>query len=191
MKDSSPIEKAHLSYGNRIRFVIALNALMLGVLVYIFGRASDSTFLGKIICRYFGDVFIQYNFFGDLGGLIPELVHPFSFALFTIILFPAAGRIARGLICLGWMIINIVFEIGQYFSNQFSEFILIIFNRNMFSELLTNYFIAGTYDHGDILAIVFGIIAAFAISEFTINEGEQNDPKISTTKGFKIKKSGR
>jgi len=191
MKDSSPIEKILLTYGNRIRFGIALNALLLGVLVYIFGRASDSTFAGKIICRYFGDIFIQYNFFGSLGGFIPELVHPFSFALFTIALFPAAGRIVRGIICLGWMIINIIFEIGQYFPDQFSEFILIVFNHNIFSGLLINYFIAGTYDHGDILAIVFGIIAAFAISEFTINEGEQNDPKTSTTKGFKIKKNGR
>jgi hypothetical protein len=160
---------------NFIRIGLGFGALVLGFVEYIFSRPLDSFYLGKIISRHFGNFSFNVKIFGPFGGVLPEFVHPFSFALFTLALFPKAGRKLRGIICLFWLVVDLFFEIGQYYGAQLAEFMTKVLPLGYVSDLVRNYFLNGVYDHVDILAIVCGILTAFLIGEFTIKGGKENE----------------
>jgi hypothetical protein len=95
-----------------------------------------------------------------LGGCLPDFLHPFAFVLICMALFPHSNRKIRGLICLFWFVTDILFEIGQFFGEEVGKMML-------FSNTFSNYFIGGTYDLLDIIAIGLGILSAFFIGEIT------------------------
>lgn len=156
-----------MNKGNIIRIALGLGALFLGSLEYIIGRPADASHIGRIISELAGNFLFRIDIFGFLGGFLPDFIHPFSFALLTMALFPTGDRKVRGIICLFWLSIDILFEIGQFFNKQIAELMTKLFSPNAITNIFTNYFAKGTYDHLDILAICFGITAAFIIGEFT------------------------
>ena len=158
-----------MNKGNIIRIGLGLGALFLGSLEYIISRPADSSHIGRIVSEFAGNLLFRIDVFGFLGGFLPDFIHPFSFALLTMALFPAGARKVRGIICLFWLVIDIIFEIGQFFDQQIAEFMAKLFSHNSAANILANYFTKGTYDHLDILAICLGITAAYTIGEFTAN----------------------
>lgn len=154
-------------YGTSIRFGLGLTALFIGSLEYFLSRPANSSHIGRIFNNIFGELPLKGDIFGVFSGVIPDFVHPFSFALLTMGLFPLADKKTRAIICILWLCVDLFFEIGQGFGLQISEFLLKFLPQSRFSNIIANYFTAGTYDHFDILAIFLGIIAAYIIGELT------------------------
>jgi hypothetical protein len=156
---------------NILQLILGLGALFIGVLEYALSRPPDSTCLGAAIGVVAGDSPFRADLFGFLGGIVPEFVHPLAFALITMVLFPETSRRIRLMICFFWLTVDLLFEVGQYFGQQISQFLPTILPHSLPSELLINYFLRGTYDHLDVLAICMGIVSAFIIGELITRQG--------------------
>jgi hypothetical protein len=179
---------------NSKQFLLGSCGLFVGLTEYLLSRPAESTYLGKAIKALAGDFPFKMNVFGILGGVLPEFVHPFSFALITMAIFPQASKHARGMICLFWLVLELFFEIGQFCGSQLAQYIPKVFDHLYILGSLRSYFINGTYDHLDVLAICFGITAAYVVSELiTIKGGTPNERRIlEQRKGnrFKTRRQG-
>jgi len=142
--------------------------LLFGALEYILSRPTDSTHLRSLIDCFTNIFHLRIHIYGNLGGVLPDFIHPLSFSLLTMAIFPQAQRGLRAMICLAWLSIDLLFELGQCFNTQISQLLPKILSKGHILDLLTGYFISGTYDHLDILAICLGALTAFIISELNI-----------------------
>jgi hypothetical protein len=150
-----------------IRAALGCSVLLLGTAEYICNRPPESSHLGVIIKSISGNIPLKIDVFGIFSGVLPDFAHAFSFSLFTLLLFPNAVRKMRIAICLFWLVIDVFFEIGQFFGQQISGIINIILPPNPAASFLKAYFVNGTYDPMDILAIGLGAGTAFLIGEST------------------------
>jgi len=170
-----------------MKLIIAFCALFLGTMEYVLSRPAHSSGLGKAILGTVNDFPWKVSMFGFLGGVIPEFIHPFSFALITMALYPRADQKTRGIICVFWLVTEVLFELGQAFGHQISQFLGSTLPHGGIIRLLQNYFARGTYDHLDILAICLGIASAFVIGEILTRQGgkenETRTSKQTKTKG--------
>ncbi|NVM57153.1 MAG: hypothetical protein HWN51_03415 [Desulfobacterales bacterium] len=166
-------------FANSRQFAVGFSALLVGLMEYVFSRPADSTYLGKMIGALAGDFPFRIEMFGIFGGILPEYVHAFSFALITMAIFPRAVKKVRGAICLFWLVVELFFEIGQYFGQQIAGYIPKAFDHIFMLDNLKSYFVNGTYDHLDVLAICLGITAAYITGELTTQGGKDNDSLIS------------
>ena len=154
-----------------IRADLGCSALLLGTTEYIFNRPLESSYLGIIIKNFAGNIPLHIDIFGIFSGVVPDFAHAFSFPLFTLILFPGAVRKMRVVICMFWLVIDVLFEFGQLFGQQVSGVIAVILPPNPGTNILKDYFVTGKYDPMDILAIGLGVGSAFLIGEFTVTKG--------------------
>ena len=178
---------------NSKQFVLGLCALLIGFMEYVLSRPADSTYLGKIIEALAGGFPFKINIFGIFGGVLPEFVHPFSFALITMAMLPQASKKARGMICLFWLVVDLLFEMGQCFGHQIARLMPKILPDGRVLDLLTNFFANGIYDHVDMLAICLGITAAYFIGELTIIKGgtENETQTMDQRKANRLKKANQ
>ena len=177
-KMSFPLAKRIRIAPNLLQLILGLGALMIGVMEYVLSRPVDSTCLGAAAKAATGDLPFRMGVFGIFGGTLPEFIHPLSFALITMALFPKKSRGIRAIICLFWLLVNLLFEIGQAFGQQISQFLPTILPHTKVSDLVIIYFLRGTYDRLDVLAICLGTASAFIISELITRGGKQNETRI-------------
>ncbi|MBW2020595.1 MAG: hypothetical protein JRI58_11155 [Deltaproteobacteria bacterium] len=168
---------------NSNQLILGFGALVIGLVEYVVSRPADSTYLGKMIGALAGDFPFKMDIFGIFGGVVPEFVHPFSFALITMAIFPQATKKVRGMICLFWLFIELFFEVGQCCGHQIAQYIPEVFGQSSIVCSLKSYFINGTYDHLDVLAIFLGITVAYIAGEHTSKGGNDDDAFISSKRG--------
>ena len=161
-----------------LQVTIAVCALGIGTMEYVLSRPAHSTGLGSALRGIIGDLPFKMSMFGFLGGVVPEFIHPFSFALITMAVYPRADQKTRGIICVFWLVVEVLFELGQAFGHQLFQFLTDTLPQAGVSRLLTNYFAAGTYDHLDIVAICLGTASAFILSELITRGGKHNETGI-------------
>ncbi len=154
-------------YGTCIRFCTGMIALFIGSLEYFLSRPSDSSYVGMWFRKFFGEQPLRADIFGFLSGVIPDFVHPFSFSLLTMTLYPLADKKNIKVICFFWLIVDVIFEFGQLIDHKSTETLYGIFSKNIVSKIMLNYFASGTYDHFDIVAIFLGCIAAYYVGYLT------------------------
>ncbi len=132
--------------------------LLLGIAVYVLDRESASVYF----LTPFGSLDPGTSTFGSLGGQLPEFVHVYAFSLLTAIIFNLSRRIVL-LSCGFWWLIDTMFEVGQHpiISPHIVSFIPSWFSRVPFLENTTSYFLYGTYDPWDLLAILLGGLTAY------------------------------
>lgn len=102
--------------------------------------------------------------FGPLGQWLPDFVHPLAFSLFTAAVLKS-GAAARGAVCGSWCAIDLAFEIGQHPALE-PRWMQILHARGTDApgtRAVLDYFIHGTFDPLDVLAIVLGTLAAVAL----------------------------
>jgi hypothetical protein len=138
--------------------------LILGVLVYLFDRPPSSAVLIPTI-----GLFFRHNVFGVLGQWLPSFVHPFAFGLFSAVaLGPCAASWRYGA-CAIWCAINVGFEVGQHaaFKSQWVETLHTGAGDWVMMRSVLNYLLHGTFDSGDVFAVVLGALAAAALLRHT------------------------
>lgn len=160
--------------GHLIKISLGLSALFVGLIIYILQRPANCSYLGMMVKEYFGILPFEIHINEIVGGSLPDFLHPFAFVLLCITIFPSESRRQRGVLCLFWLFTNLLFEMGQFYGEKLGWFISTTFNHTSFSTVLANYFIGGTYDVIDIIAIGLGILSAFLIGEITHNRGGKN-----------------
>jgi hypothetical protein len=145
---------------NRKQILIGLMPLFVGLMVYLVDRPPDQTyFVYKV-----GSALSVHNvippLFGPLGEVLPAFVHVFSFTLLT------AGILAcqrRGCIvaCLGWLSVDVAFELGQKFGVWSSNLVPSWFEGIPLLENTVDYLMLGSFDLMDLTAIAAGSLVAY------------------------------
>lgn len=160
--------KAPSSTINRVQILIGVAGLLVGSLIYLVDRPPDQTYFVYTVANI--SLFnIIPNLFGLIGNSLPAFIHVFSFILIT------AGLVfckKRGylIICLSWFIVDCAFELCQKFNNLALKIIPNWFAGIPFLENTENYFLQGTFDIFDLIAIAFGTVIAYFVLQ-TTNKG--------------------
>lgn len=159
------------------QILTGIGALVPGILVYISDRPEQKTyFIHKL------HIHLQHrlpNIFGPLGKNLPDFIHPFSFILITAGLM-ACRRKEYRIICLGWLGVNISFELGQKYRSLPVAAIPQWFAGIPFLENAEAFFSRGTYDVSDMAAMALGTIAAYAVLLMTQTKKEKGSIKDET-----------
>lgn len=148
---SSPLETAP--------FVAAGLLLALGLLVYVADRGSSHVPLLQAIPIAGG-----HALFGVLGGWLPSFVHAGAFGLLTAAALPAVPALRIGA-CACWGVVDVAFEFGQHpqLSGRLASALHSAFGNGPVTRALSNYFVHGTFDIGDIVAAILGALAATSL----------------------------
>jgi hypothetical protein len=152
---------------NRLQILIGLFFLFIGALVYLIDRPPYLTYF---VYRY-GQILslhkIAPNIFGPFGNSLPDFIHVFSFILIT------AGIVSCGkrgclIISLSWLIIDCAFELGQRYHSLPLKIIPDWFSGIPILEATKGYFLTGTFDFNDIVALLLGTSIAYLVLVTTI-----------------------
>lgn len=122
-------------------------ALAAGTLVYLTDRVGARSLLLPTVAAL-----ADRQWFGVLGGWLPSFFHPFVFSLLTAAVLPPTSA-PRYLVCVGWGLVNLMFEVGQH--PRLSGPLAAVLPTD-----IGNYFVRGTFDIGDLMAIGLGSLTA-------------------------------
>jgi hypothetical protein len=102
--------------------------------------------------------------FGGIDPWLPSFVHPLAFSLFTAAALQRSASPAYGA-CAAWWAVNIAFEVGQHvqISGRVAESVQLVLGQTWLARALSNYFLRGTFDVGDIAAATAGALTAAAV----------------------------
>jgi len=146
---------------NKKQILIGIIPLIIGLMIYFIDRPPEDTYLVYKISRGISLYHMVPDLFGPIGAVLPAFIHVFSFSLITAGLL-GCGKIGYLVICSSWLAIDLAFELGQKFDSWASSLIP-DFSGIPFLEASRDYFILGTFDYYDLVAIVLGSIAAFSL----------------------------
>lgn len=151
-------------------FSIGATAVFIGTLVYLMDRDASRSLLIPAIAWLAGT-----NLFGTLGGWLPSFAHTFAFSLFTAALLKQGSGPRYGP-CVGWFVVNAVFEIGQHplVSGAFATWLEVGLDGASWTRPIAHYFIRGTFDPGDIAAALLGALAAAVVTRLVHRRIEEN-----------------
>ena len=139
--------------------VIAAAALSAGLLVYLLGRQPEHVYF---LFHGFSLAHGHTSPLGVLGNYLPSFVHVYAFILLTA---TVAGSLNARLlrICTMWFVIACLFECGQHpaVSPTIVAALPIWFARVPVLDNTAAYFLNGTFDLLDLLALAAGTVAAY------------------------------
>lgn len=138
---------------------LGLAALTLGILVYVLDRPSGAVYFVPDSWRIADTTPL---FFGKVGNYLPAFLHVLAFALFSAAI---AGRRYVGLICTGWFIAEVFFELAQMdpVASQIASMLPGWFAGSPLLENISSHFLTGRFDAFDVLFLLLGCITAFII----------------------------
>ena len=152
---------------NTKQIVIGLIGLLIGIVFYLVDRPPGDVYfvrqLGSHLSRYGKWPVI----FGRFGASLPAFIHAFSFSLISTGIMAARIRGAIA-ICSGWVLVDILFEIGQKYHAVVNPLIPDWFDGILFLENTRAYFREGTYDMNDVIATCIGGGVAFLVIVMTL-----------------------
>jgi hypothetical protein len=152
---------------NKLQVLLGAAALLAGALVYVVDRAPDETYFVYSTGVNISLHNILPNVFGPIGHSLPAFIHVFAFVLIT------AGVISCGkrgwlIICLGWFLVDAAFEFGQKYSAWTADHIPGHFSGIPILENTKAFFLRGTFDVHDFVAMAIGAITAYAVLTATM-----------------------
>lgn len=138
---------------------IAIGALCIGVLVYVFDRQPEFV--------YFLPGWLSLEsqiggLFGRIGNYLPTFIHVYAFILLTVIVTaPSITKLIA--VCLAWFTLDSLFEVAQFnpIAHWIGSHTPAWFNGIPFLENTADYFLLGTFDVLDLIAIATGTFAAY------------------------------
>jgi hypothetical protein len=143
---------------------LGLAVLGLGVLVYIIDRPPGLTALPESLTLFQPTV----TFFGALGQSLPAFAHVFAFSLLTAALL-GGGRRTAMTICTSWFLVDAAFELGQHptIATKLASLTPSWFEAIPILHRTNDFFLSGTFDAFDLLAMALGALAAYAVMQRT------------------------
>ena len=150
--------------------LLGIIGLSVGTLVYLIDRDPEQIYF---IYNHGIDLSLYHslpNLFGPFGNSLPTFVHIFSFILITAGLIACSKR-GYFIICLGWFVVDILFEFGQKFKTWSVMITPDWFSGIPYLENSRNYFLHGSFDLNDIWSIILGAILAYMVL-LTTTKGE-------------------
>lgn len=151
---------------NNTQLIIGLISLIIGFIFYFSFRANTSSYF-QIKLKTLDVLFGHYpRLFHNVGGALPSFIHPFAFSLIAMGLI-SGDKKSRGLICILFFLINFFFELGQKYNGFIIKYIPYWFNKFFVLENIKIFFNKGIFSVYDLIAIMFGAIAAFLIGQIT------------------------
>ena len=150
-----------------VQTLIGLSVLTIGALVYILDRPADQA----PIFNFLNSSGSSGKFFGISGLSFPTFSHVFAFSLFTVALL-GARRTAALWVCLGWLVLDAGFELGQHSmaAGLISPLIPAWFTTVPILNQAGAFFVLGTFDVFDLLSIALGTLAAYGVIRLTAAE---------------------
>ncbi len=139
----------------------AIGVLMLGTLVYLLGRGSQTYFVPDWL--YAGGA--PTPIFAWICEHLPSFAHTFAFTLLTsAVLWP--WRVLAPSICFVWFTIECLLEVGQLdvLARHITGFVPSWFDGVPILEVTSSYFINGTFDPLDIFSIALGSLSAYTLA---------------------------
>ena len=154
----------------RVQLSIGLAVLLLGTLVYALDRPPEQTLITAAI----GLPSFTPGVFGPLGRVLPAFAHVFAFILLTTALIGNTRTVCLGA-CLGWWIVDSAFELGQHpaVADWLSAHLSPGPENLTIVNYTVDYFLYGTFDPWDLLAITIGVLAAYLVIEQTKRQEHQ------------------
>jgi hypothetical protein len=146
--------------------MIGALALSIGCLVYLVDRAPLQTYFVYSAGVNISLHNILPDLFGPLSNFLPSFIHVFAFALITAGLV-SCGKRGWLIICFGWFLINSAFEFGQKFNVWTSKLIPSSFQSIPILENTKGFFLRGTFDVYDLVAMAIGAVAAYVVLSVT------------------------
>ncbi len=140
-----------------------MGALLLGTLVYLVDRPPEQGFLFHLSLYP-----LIPALFGSLGRSLPTFTHVFAFSLLTVVLLRPSKKVSA-VVCLGWFLLDAVFEVGQHpdVAQWITTLIPSWFEYIPILEQTEGYFVYGTFDPVDMLSIALGAMAAYLVIQKT------------------------
>jgi hypothetical protein len=149
---------------NRKQLVIGFLTLLIGVFFYYAFRGSSVYFLS-----FLNHQKMSISIYGVSS--LPTFVHTLSFILLTACAFKSIKSYTW--VCFLWLMIGIVFELGQKWKSLFCDSIAFLPDCCI-KTLVILYFTRGTYDPLDMLSIFLGAVVALALLVLTAEKGVYN-----------------
>ena len=147
---------------NWLQILLGVLFFLIGALVYVIDRPPEATYF----FNHFKFIKTLHNtlptFLGPLGNHLPDFIHPLSFILITAGIV-SCGKKGYRIICISWLVIDCIFELGQKYSTLFVKAVPDWFSGIPFLEAFKAYFKKGTFDPYDLVAIFAGTVLAYYV----------------------------
>lgn len=159
-KSSSVQCKAVLHKPSTVRVLLGVFLLTVGTTVYLLDRSWQQLAIAQVIPLTHS----RSPVFGALGGSLPSFAHVCAFALLTAALLDG-GRRLNQVICFGWLVANVTFELGQHpkLATSLASAVPAWFAHVPILDKTPTYFLSGTFDPLDILFATLGALAAYLV----------------------------
>ena len=143
---------------NWTQVAVAVFVLVLGTLVYVLDRSSESV-------PFFSAVSLAHllpGLFGRIGESLPTFSHVFAFSLLTAAWF-GGGRNTGLAACLVWFGVDAAFEVGQHpqIAPELAQLVPAWFDSLPILSQSGGYFLLGTFDAWDLTSIAMGAGTAY------------------------------
>ena len=152
-------EVMQLRQSQRFMMMLGLASLIVGTLIYVTDRPASLVYFVPDSSTLAAQT---PTLFGRLGNHLPAYLHVLAFAIFSIAI---AGRRHLLLICVGWFVVELIFELFQIDSVAFliAGVLPAQFGNFVVLENVSSHFITGQFDVVDALFLLLGCGTAFAI----------------------------
>jgi hypothetical protein len=146
-------------------FSIACLALVIGYLIYYIGRPGPAIYA---IPENLEHWVFALPLLSEISGQLPSFFHTYAFILLTFIALGASSRSSPYLSISLWVSLESLFEIGQHpiISEWISNVIPAWFEQIPLLGITDNYFLQGTFDPLDMLAIVIAAVSTLLTVRF-------------------------
>lgn len=143
-------------------FLAGFAALILGVFFYLIARPPNSAYFLTILPFHenLPALHLPVNF-GRLGSILPAFIHILGFILISSSIMELEKKRDILIICLLWLFIDWIFEIGQNFPDEIIKYIPAWFEKFPFLENFEPYFKIGRFDILDLAASFVGATLAY------------------------------
>lgn len=167
--EKRPTRKQAIERHRGLYILLGTLGLSVGTLVYLIDRNPE-----QIYFIYHSSIGLSLyhslpKLFGPIGNSLPTFIHVFSFILLTAAII-GCGKRGHLVICLGWLVVDLLFELGQKFKSLSVMLTPDWFSTIPYLENSKNYFLYGFFDLNDIGSIILGAILAYILLLITTKE---------------------
>lgn len=137
---------------------IACLTLFSGYLIYFFGRPGAIIYAIPTALEHWITVL---PVFAEVSGPLPGFFHSYAFILLTFVVLGNCSRAYLYLSIAVWVCLEAMFEIAQHplLDESIASFVPAWFEKIPLLDVTARYFLQGTFDPLDLIAILLAAIA--------------------------------